>query len=73
MADFCEECNRELFDMESDFKGHISEKQYKSGHRLLVLCEGCGPIYVNHNGVRIGGKSVMSIDAFLNYGDDSNG
>lgn len=50
MAEFCEACNREMFNMPSDFKGLTSNKAWSEGKAALVLCEGCGPIQVNPAG-----------------------
>ncbi len=50
MAEFCEACNRELFNMESDFKGLTSEKDWEEGKAAVVLCEGCGSVRVDPEG-----------------------
>lgn len=55
MADFCKQCSEEIFDKDyGDFKGIITEKQSKEGYAMPVLCEGCGPTYVDHEGKCIG-------------------
>ena len=49
MADFCKECSIEMFN--EDFRelaGIVPE-----GQTALVICEGCGFIRVDHNGVRL--------------------
>lgn len=52
MADFCLQCSLEMFgpDIENDLKGISSETDTKAGLFPLVLCEGCGPIQVDHTG-----------------------
>ena len=48
MADFCYDCTLELFGPDTpneDLKGLCKE-----GEIFPVLCEGCGPIYVDHEG-----------------------
>jgi hypothetical protein len=52
MAEFCKECNKELFDIDvSDFEGLCKEDE-----ECNALCEECGPIQVNHLGKRISEK-----------------
>lgn len=54
MADFCRECNLELFDLdEPDFGPYDPALELKSGEGFLVLCETCGPILVDHSGNKI--------------------
>lgn len=58
MADFCLQCANEMFGTEddpvkSDFHKLLSEAEHKEGYALPVLCEGCGPIYVDHLGRRV--------------------
>lgn len=54
MADFCKECNNELFDVnESDFGPFSLDTPLEPGEGFLVLCESCGPILVDHNGLKI--------------------
>lgn len=52
MADFCLQCSGELFDNEikNDFIGISTEADTKNGLFAVVLCEGCGPTQVDHNG-----------------------
>lgn len=53
MADFCKECNNELFGLnESDWKFDPTIP-LEPGEGFLVLCETCGPILVDHNGLRL--------------------
>lgn len=54
MADFCKQCSIETFG--SDFKdlaNITTPEEYKQGLAALVLCEGCGFIYVDPEGKRI--------------------
>lgn len=50
MAEFCKECNYELFDMPSDFAGLTTQEDWELGLSVVVLCEGCGPIQVDPDG-----------------------
>lgn len=55
MADFCRQCTIKLFgaDMadKNDMAGLITEEDTKNGLvSSVVLCEGCGPIQVDHTG-----------------------
>ena len=46
MADFCSQCSIELFGRDyGDMKGLCT-----TGYVMTVLCEDCGPIYVNPTG-----------------------
>jgi hypothetical protein len=51
MADFCKQCS--IFDFGEDFedlKGLLTPEQVKTGLVVRVICEGCGPTYVNNDG-----------------------
>lgn len=52
MSDFCLQCSEDLKAPEgwSDFSGLSREKDTKQGYFSNVLCEGCGPIQVDHKG-----------------------
>ncbi len=56
MADYCLQCNIDLrFGLYSDFahygeRGQITEEEAGRGLGILTLCEGCGPIIVDHKG-----------------------
>ncbi len=52
MADFCKQCSLAGFgDDYGDLAGLITEDDTKSGFvSSVVLCEGCGPIQVDHTG-----------------------
>lgn len=58
MADFCYDCCVELFggtDIEAeqnDFFGLITKEEFDKGWYAVVLCEGCGTIFVDHRGVK---------------------
>ena len=54
MADFCKECSIEIFG--EDFKelANISTPEDTANELYVhVLCEGCGPILVDHTGAKI--------------------
>lgn len=54
MADFCKQCSEDMFG--KDFKelaGLITEEEVKEGLGAVVVCEGCGPIRVNHLGEKL--------------------
>lgn len=54
MADFCQECSFKVWGRDTkDLAGLISEVEVKQGLSVVVLCEGCGSILVDHNGKRI--------------------
>lgn len=54
MADFCKECNKEMFDVNtSDFAGITTPDQTKKELYAEVLCESCGFIHVDHEGKKI--------------------
>lgn len=51
MASFCKACSEEYFGKDyEDFANIVTEKQWKEEYAALVICEGCGPIQVNHIG-----------------------
>ena len=54
MADFCKECSIEIFG--EDFKelANISTPEDTANELYVhVLCEGCGPILVDHTGSKV--------------------
>jgi hypothetical protein len=64
MADFCKECNKELFDFNtSDFAGITTKEQTKKGIYAEVLCESCGFIHVDHEGKKI--DVIMPPEEFI--------
>ncbi|MGD9697506.1 hypothetical protein [Acinetobacter sp.] len=52
MAEFCKQCSIDIFDQDhGDFAGIVTEKEYKEQKLAgLVLCEGCGNTFVDHEG-----------------------
>jgi len=51
MADFCKACSEEHFGEDTgDLAGLIPKTLVARGMGSLVLCEGCGPIMVDHEG-----------------------
>ena len=51
MADFCNQCCREMGFQEGDLAGLITAEDHANGwFSGVVLCEGCGPIQVDHLG-----------------------
>lgn len=65
MADFCCQCSIDTFGEDfGDFVGLVSAKQVAAGVAAEVLCESCGPIRVNHLGVRIGVSGIAPEDFF---------
>ena len=51
MADFCQQCSVEMFDMDfGDLSGLGDGKKLEPDKGWLVLCEGCGPIVVDDGG-----------------------
>ncbi len=51
MADFCNQCCKDMgFPTGVDLAGLSTEEDTKKGLYPVVLCEGCGPIQVDHLG-----------------------
>ena len=53
MADFCMQCAVKILGVkpeQNDLKGLSTPEDTQKGLYALALCEGCGPIQVNHNG-----------------------
>ena len=48
MAEFCKQCAEDLGLPENDFIDMCKE-----GEIIAALCEGCGPILVDHTGARV--------------------
>ena len=61
MADFCYRCTEDIFGKEyidkNDMKGLC-----KSHEMTMVLCEGCGPIWVNYLGKCLGSCEMYHIE-----------
>jgi hypothetical protein len=66
MADFCQQCSATIFGAEAgqnDFVGLSTEENTKKGLFPVVLCEGCGPIQVDHTG------RCVSVDCLKKHGE----
>ena len=52
MAEFCKQCSKDMFgdDVPNDFVGMSTKEDTDRGLYPVVLCEGCGPIQVDHTG-----------------------
>lgn len=51
MADFCRQCSISLFGKDyGDLKGLTTEQDTSNDLFACVICEGCGPIQVDHEG-----------------------
>ena len=54
MADFCKACSIEVFGEDfGDLKGLSTEEDTRKELYCVALCEHCGPIQVDHEGVCI--------------------
>lgn len=63
MADFCAQCSKEIFGEDSgDLAGISKLNDEAKGLYPIVLCEGCGPIMVDHAG------NCISSDCLKNHG-----
>lgn len=68
MADFCLQCNVDLFfGPHSDFDGLSTPEDTANGLYCVVLCEGCGPCQVDHTGY------CVSRDCLERHGDMAPG
>ena len=51
MADFCKQCSLEIFCEDFGEMAGISTPEHTvAGRYAVVLCEGCGPCQVDHEG-----------------------
>ena len=50
MADFCEQCSKDMGFPHNDLDGLVSEDEWKKGIIARVICEGCGGTQVDHTG-----------------------
>lgn len=51
MADFCMECSIRIWGEDTkDLADLVTKEEVEDGMVALVLCEGCGPISVDHEG-----------------------
>ncbi len=55
MADFCKQCSIEQF--EQDYRELAG--LCKPGEKASVFCDGCGLVWVDHNGVCQGGSECQ--------------
>ena len=66
MADFCRQCTKDIYGVEvedkNDFVGSSTPEDTAKGLYPVVLCEGCGPIQVDHTG------KCISKDCFEKHG-----
>ena len=54
MADFCQQCLKKLFGLDTrDLSGLSTPKDTAKGRYAQALCESCGLILVDHKGKRI--------------------
>ena len=54
MADLCHQCARDLFGEDSgDLAGLSTPDDTRAGLFPVLICEGCGPVQVDHAGRRI--------------------
>lgn len=66
MADFCKQCEQELFPGEpssDDLSGLVTKAQHEAGLNPNVICESCGPTIVDHRGY------CISKNCTKNHGD----
>lgn len=55
MADFCKLCSIELFGQDERDLANLNPKvTLGPGEGFAVICEGCGFVYVNHEGECLG-------------------
>lgn len=60
MADFCRQCSIDNFGKDSeDLKGLTTEEDWAKGLAQVVICEGCGYVRVNPEGVCAGGPQCL--------------
>lgn len=50
MADFCNQCAKELGFDPGDMAHLMEKEKYDDDHGVLVLCEDCGPSVVDYEG-----------------------
>lgn len=50
MAEFCEQCAKDLDFPYGDFRDMTTKEEWGKGNAAVVLCEGCGPIQVDCEG-----------------------
>lgn len=62
MGEYCNQCSYVMFGIIGDFVGYTPEEDEANGIYALVICEGCGPIQVDHKG------NCVSKDCLANTG-----
>jgi hypothetical protein len=51
VADFCSQCSEEVFGEDfKDLAGLLTPEQAKEGFVVPIICEGCGPVFVDIDG-----------------------
>lgn len=50
MADFCNQCAEALGFEKGDLSGITTEEDYADNKAAIVICEGCGAIFVDPEG-----------------------
>lgn len=65
MADFCNQCAKELNFPSGDLAGITKQVDWVLKQAALVICEGCGPIQVDPDG------NCVSSDCFKNGHEDA--
>ena len=54
MADFCQQCEFRVWGFDTkDLAGLSTPQDTAAGRFPVLLCEGCGPVQVDHEGRRI--------------------
>ncbi len=78
MSEFCKQCADTLFGPEhkSSFIGQTSLEDWAKGRAAVVLCEDCGPIQVNPEGVCVSQdcdkhRVPMTLGRILSLGESS--
>ena len=60
MADFCRDCSIETWGQDfGDLAGLSTKEDTENGLFCVVLCEGCGVIEVDHEGVKKGEVQII--------------
>lgn len=55
MASFCQQCSLDVWGKDRrDFVGLTKEEDQKRGFYCFVICESCGPTYVDKEGKCVG-------------------
>lgn len=65
MADFCRDCAVDTWGFDTkDLAGLITKEDMDNGIRAHVICEGCGWILVDHEGIRVAvDDSIQEVEA----------